>query len=303
MAVAVLASAQGQTRVGASPTFEVASVKPAVPRPGAGRGGCPQSFSMDRGRVEIRCATVATLIGYAFRLPSRVTKPTGPALINGPERYNIEAKLPPDSSENQVPEMLQALLADRFQLAIHRTTAEQEVYALVVAKTGPKLTEANPDVETAPADDPGTVVAIGGIATRMTRGPNGYTITNPRIGTVKHTEDRDRNSRWDAPSTTLEGLADLLQQVGPLSADVKDMTGIKGRYQVTLEISLKDGVAPLPPEARGDRAAMEAAIMDMENAMVRSMNRELQKLGLQLVRRKEPVETLVVDRVEKPSGN
>ena len=40
--------------------------------------------------------------------------------------------------------MLQALLADRFQLAVHHETKEGPVYALVVAKNGPKFQEANP---------------------------------------------------------------------------------------------------------------------------------------------------------------
>jgi uncharacterized protein (TIGR03435 family) len=127
----------------------------------------------------------------------------------------------------------------------------------------------------------------------------------PPIGTVRHTDAPNRTSRWEAPSTTFAGLADLLTLVAPLSADVIDMTGVKGRYPVNLEISLNDSLAAgaLPPDARGDRAAMENALMEIENAVVRAMNGELLKLGLQLDRRKGPVETMAVDRVEKPSGN
>jgi uncharacterized protein (TIGR03435 family) len=75
---------------GASPAaglkFEVASVKPGVRRPpgaagvggraGSGLGGCPTSLKMDRGRIDVKCATVTMLIGYAFRFsPDRVTGP------------------------------------------------------------------------------------------------------------------------------------------------------------------------------------------------------------------------------------
>jgi uncharacterized protein (TIGR03435 family) len=210
--------------------------------------------------------------------------------------------------------MLQALLMDRFKLAVHRATTEKEIYALMVAKGGLKVKEAaakvdaateSPDAGAETAGAAGTIVSIGGLQTRMTRNPTGYTISNARIGTVRHTETPNVMSRWDAPSTTLAGLADLLSLVGALSADVVDMTGVKGRYSVVLDVSLKEmaAAAAVPPEARGDRAAMQATIMDMENALVRSMNDELQKIGLQLTRRKGPVETLVVDHVERPSEN
>jgi len=313
LATALAAVASAQTTPPAAPAFDVASVKPSVPRPSAGgrRGGglsCPQSFNMNRGRVDIRCANVETLIAYAYRLPSRVTRPAGPDWIAGPQapRFDIEAKLPPGASESQVPEMLQSLLANRFQLAIHRVTTEKPVYALVVAKGGIKLKAADAPAAAADRDSqPGAIVAIGGLPTRMTREANGYIISNPRIGTVRHTDAPNRIIRWEAPSTTFEGLADLLAQVGPLSLDVKDMTGLKGRYPVVLDISQNESfaAAAIPQESRGDRAAMEAAVMDMETALVRSMNEELLKLGLQLERRKGPLETLVVDHVEKPSEN
>ena len=61
---------------GQAARFEVASVKPAVynaPVGGGGErgagGGCPTSLKVGRGRVDIRCATLAMLIGYAFRHP------------------------------------------------------------------------------------------------------------------------------------------------------------------------------------------------------------------------------------------
>jgi uncharacterized protein (TIGR03435 family) len=64
------------------------------------------------------------------------------------EMFDIQAKLPPGASEDQVPEMLQALLADRFKLTIHREHKDQTVLALVVAKAGLKVKEAVPDAET-----------------------------------------------------------------------------------------------------------------------------------------------------------
>ena len=67
---------------------------------------------------------------------------TGPDWLRS-ERYNIVAKMPPNSTKEQIPAMLQALLADRFKMAIHRETKVLPVYALVAAKNGPKLHEAD----------------------------------------------------------------------------------------------------------------------------------------------------------------
>ena len=63
------------------------------------------------------------------------------------------AKLPEGANKDQVPEMMQALLADRFKLTIHRDTKDHAIYALIVAKGGPKLKESPPDVEV-PEDAP-----------------------------------------------------------------------------------------------------------------------------------------------------
>ncbi|SPE39264.1 conserved hypothetical protein [Candidatus Sulfopaludibacter sp. SbA3] len=56
-----------------------------------------------------------------------------------PDRYDIVAKMPLEARQNQRPAMLQALLAERFKLAVHREIREMPVYALVVAKGGLKI--------------------------------------------------------------------------------------------------------------------------------------------------------------------
>jgi uncharacterized protein (TIGR03435 family) len=81
---------------------------------------------------------------------------------------------------------------------------------------------------------------------------------------------------------------------------------LKGRYQLVLEVSLNDllGLRPAMTSAVDDPTARENALMDMEEAALKGFNDGLRKLGLQLERRKGPVETLVVDRVEKtPTAN
>jgi uncharacterized protein (TIGR03435 family) len=50
------------------------------------------------------------------------------------------AKVPPGAAMQQVPQMMQALLFDRFKLSVHRETKSVQGYALVAAKNGPKIT-------------------------------------------------------------------------------------------------------------------------------------------------------------------
>lgn len=117
----------------AAPAFEVASIKPAPPQPA---GSVSTRISIDRARAVYSNLTVKDLIGEAYRVQEYQI--TGPALL-GSRRFDIAAKIPDGVSKPQVPEMLQALLADRFRLAFHRETKILPVYALTVGKNGAKL--------------------------------------------------------------------------------------------------------------------------------------------------------------------
>ena len=102
---------------------------------------------MSPGRLNLPCLTVKGLIQMAHDQyatgKSKVGRPVpiegGPAWINS-ARYTIVAKAEDAQSDGMMMgPMLQALLADRFRLKIHRKTAEVAVYLLTVAKGGPKL--------------------------------------------------------------------------------------------------------------------------------------------------------------------
>jgi uncharacterized protein (TIGR03435 family) len=87
--------------------------------------------------------------------------------------FNIVAKSEGNPSQSQMLAMLRTLLADRFQLKVHRETKEGNVYALVVAKNGPKLKEPTGDrswvslIRITPPDRPGLNYALQGRKTSM----------------------------------------------------------------------------------------------------------------------------------------
>ena len=68
------------------------------------------------------------------------------------ERFDVRAKVPPDTTPDQVNLMLQKLIADRFRMTIHRETKELPIYALVLGKNGHKLKTPNPDDKEPPID-------------------------------------------------------------------------------------------------------------------------------------------------------
>ncbi len=245
---------------------------------------------MDHGRVDIGCANLAALIGYACRVPSN--RVIGPDWLTG-SKFDVAAKLPEGASAAQMPEMLQSLLAERFQLAIHRGTREEPATALVIAKGGLKAKEGVPLAVAARPGD-GAIVHVGGFeALRATLPEGGYVLTNPRLGTVQVSEGPNHSYRWQSSNITMAGMADLLNNGVGFIPEVVDVTGVGGRYQVDMQISLSDtfGAAAVTPA-------------DIQDSLLKDFNRALAPLGLQLEHRKATVETIVVDHAEKtPSGN
>jgi uncharacterized protein (TIGR03435 family) len=93
-------------------------------------------MKIEGGRVVIRNWALTDLISAAYRV--RTDQIAGPDWI-GEQRFDIQAVLPQKASPDQVPEMLQVLLADRFKLVARRGQKMMPVYALVLGKKAPTL--------------------------------------------------------------------------------------------------------------------------------------------------------------------
>ena len=123
----------------ASPAFEVATIKPTKP------GTQGKGFGV-RGRMFSTLNTsLSDLVTFAYGLHARQIT-GGPAWLEA-EKYDLTAQPEGEGqpNEKQWKMMLQKLLADRFKLTFHRDKKELSVYALVVGKTGPKLTKSEGD--------------------------------------------------------------------------------------------------------------------------------------------------------------
>jgi len=213
--------------------------------------------------------------------------------------------------------MLQALLAERFGLKVHRENREHNVYALVTARGGHKLKESPPDTGTpltppdAPSPSPnntGGVFNINGTEVRVDNRGGGATVTTPENGAIRTSMSPDGQMRMEFEKVTTAQFAGMLTRF--VDRPVVDMTEIKGNYQIALELSLADmlnvarasGIG-LPPlgGARGGNPALPAQASDPSS---NSIFTSVQQLGLRLDSRKAPVEVVVVDHVERmPTEN
>jgi uncharacterized protein (TIGR03435 family) len=122
--------------------FEVASVKPSATTDGSLTFDFPAG-----GRFTARNLTLQMLLRIAYQLEDYQIS-GGPAWIKS-AGFDIQAKGGEGTGEprrEQVLQMVQAMLADRFQLAVHRETRELPIYVLVTGKTGPRLQAADSNV-------------------------------------------------------------------------------------------------------------------------------------------------------------
>jgi uncharacterized protein (TIGR03435 family) len=255
------------------PQFEVASIKPAAldargmfirPSPG--------------GRVSVTNMTLKELIVIAYRIqPYQISG--GPVWL-GSARYDISAKAENTLKDRDLQPMLQALLADRFQLTIHRETKELPIYALVLArkdgKLGPKLIEAQeggctvPDFTKPPAPpEPGKPPVKN----------CGQQMMSPRSLT--------------AYSVPIANIVPMLARM--LGRTVIDKTGLTGKYDISAEWAPDESLMlPLSPDA--PRPASDGSGPSIFTALQ-------EQLGLKMESQKGPVEVFVVERAEKPSEN
>jgi uncharacterized protein (TIGR03435 family) len=176
--------------------FEVASIKVAPPQPIgriSSRTSTNYATQSDPGRLNYTYVNVQQVLCEAYRV-FLYQLSGGPAWLET-DRFDISAVIPAGTQRDQVPLMLQALLADRFKLALHREMREMSVYALIVGKNGPKLKAAK---------------SATGISSHSDGGPIHVTAT---IG--------------------LDGFANYLSQ--RLDRPVLDQTGLKGPFEITMD--------------------------------------------------------------------
>jgi len=146
VALALAAQAIGQATAAPAPAFDVATIKPSH----ATDGHTHIYRHPDDGGFQAMNISLKGLLAFAYDLPE-TRMIGGPAWLDSDE-WDVEAKsgsevdarmktASDDARRAEKRQMVQALLAERFKLTLHQETRELPVYALVVAKGGPKLVD------------------------------------------------------------------------------------------------------------------------------------------------------------------
>jgi bla regulator protein blaR1 len=271
-APAIMAQAATET----SPSFEVVSIKPN--RSGNG----PISRQFPASGFSATNITAKELIIIAYKLTSDDQLSGAPSWITS-EKYDVSAKIEDSLAEKlqkfsfdqrmeQMRLMIQSLLADRFQMKVSHETKEIPVFVLIVAKNGSKLT---------PSKSPA-------------RGPDGTFPPGP-AGSHMTGERRGQLTVNGLPITV---LADMLsRQLGGRA--VLDETGLKGDYDIILNWNPENSIEV----GTGDDNQGSGSVRLPESSGASLFTALQEQLGLKLITKKSPMDTILIDHIEKPSGN
>jgi len=260
-------AAQAAAAAAALPSFGVVSIKPGKP-------GCLSQGigGFVAGEFQAFCMPLKQIIAYAYGYNTLHDERVfgGPGWIDS-ANYDLDAKVDVSDLDAykklkspEIDRMLQKVLAERCNLRVHHESRELPVYALVLAKGGPKLAAATPGQ--LPSDLPQSFASMSGGTFRRGRGKV--------VG-------------WNAP---LSGLLVFLQS--ELGRPVVDETGLAGKFNFTLQWT--------PETMAADGANGGAAPEDSGPSIFTALQ---EQLGLKLIAKKEPQDVLVIDHVEQPTAN
>lgn len=194
----LLGSAQSSAQRG--PAFEVASVHPVVLDAPGGEGGTRSQIQTEPAGLVLRNIDMDEMIEWAYSLEHNQLANPG-ALHN--HRFDVRARTAEPVSGKTLRLMLQDLLANRFNLKIHREQKPTSVYELVIAKGGPKLPPNKADK--LPASYPRE--------------------TFPRVA----------DGSFVFTNTSIPEFAQQLTELRGIDLPVLDRTGIPGVYDITLK--------------------------------------------------------------------
>jgi uncharacterized protein (TIGR03435 family) len=283
-----------QTAAGGKAMFDIASVKRDTAEPSQQTVysniplGPRDVFVPTGGLFSATNMPLIQYIIFAYKL----TPPRTDAVIAqlpkwaNTDRYDIQARTIGNPSKDQFRLMMQALLADRFKLAIHYEARQMPVFALVLnkpGKLGPKLQPHSGDVPC--SLDPGALQSAATVA-------GGFPLSCSSA--VALPPSNPGRLRVGVRNMTLAGFATTFFFTTDYGVDrpVLDKTGLAGEYDYLIEFTPPIN-GPLPP----------GSTFQPDESGPTFLEALKEQLGLKLSPQTGPVDLLTIDHVEEPSEN
>jgi uncharacterized protein (TIGR03435 family) len=269
-----------------SPSFEVASIRPASPQTNDVRAGVRIAGT----QVRFVSMSLKDLIGTAYGVkPQQIS---GPDWL-GQERFDLAATIPSGSSAAQIPQMMRLLLAERFAMATHSETREFPVYTLGLAKGGPKVQPSPAPVAPAPTNEkpPEVSVAAAGSA-------NGVSIDLGGGSSFAYS-----NNKFEVRRMTMASFAETLTRF--VDRAVLDKTGLTGPYDLVLNLAPEDYMPLMIRSAINAGVTLPPqALRVLDGANADPLSGALRDVGLTFESGKAPLSVVVVDTISKtPTEN
>jgi uncharacterized protein (TIGR03435 family) len=277
-----------QTAAGGKMSFEVASIK---------RGEFVQpSFPLDHGDAFtptggrfIANFPLSVYIRFAYKVAPTPDQSQAmfahlPGWVSR-DSFTIEAKAKGNNpTKDQFRLMMQSLLADRFQVAVHIETQQGPMLALTLVKPGKLGPRLRPHAEGPPCDAPAP--------------PAGYADGFPTdCSSYGAGPAPDRmHLRAGQRNTTMADFGRALARQGIATLPTVDQTGLSGRYDFVIEYTPDSTDVP-------GLNLVAAAGLQLDPLGPTYLDAMRDQLGLKLESTKGPIQTLVIDHVERPSEN
>ncbi|HEY1984796.1 MAG TPA: TIGR03435 family protein [Terracidiphilus sp.] len=259
-----------------APQFDVVSIKPSAPN----QDGTLFQYFPDR--TSFRGAAVRMVLQTVFGVDDDHII-GAPSWVNT-NRYDIEAKVSPEDAPrldklngDERRAMLIPLLTERFHLKYHHEMREQSMYALTIAKGGPRLTRGEPDP------------------------PPGWKPSKDTPPQQEHYKIVTVPGHIDADSIPMGVLADQLSRLHALGRSVVDKTGLTGNYNFSLKWTADND--PFPGLRRMLREADGLDSRPTDDAGLPLFTALREQLGLNLEPLKGQGDVIVIDHIDPPSPN
>lgn len=256
------------TALGQQPAFDAASVKVVklASHPVFGNHGGPGTS--DPSRIHLCCVGMFSLLMRAYDVElDRIVGPSWIMENMGPNLYQVDATMSPNTTKPQYQLMMQQLLQERFHLKIHREKRNFLGYELVIAKGGPKLKESRPDPDAAAPDTSPLPKGNAEGMSLLPAGPQMLTSFGWGVITVQAQQKPLRDLVKVMGRMINQSLGEDPNDFASPKARVLDRTGLTGTYDFSLRFSCElcqfavtNGAVAVPSPPPADSPGGEPSI-------------------------------------------